>query len=44
MNGISKIDDLFKLSNDIKLVEPSENTTNMKPKIKMKLLNLIESD
>ena len=34
MNGINKIVDLFKLSNDRILVDPSENITNTKPKIK----------
>ena len=44
MNGINKIVDLFKLSNDRILIDPSENITNTNPKIKIILLNFIESN
>ena len=44
MNGINKIVDLFKLSNDRTLIDPSENITNTKPRIKIVLLNFTESN
>ena len=41
-NGNKTIKDLFKLLKDIIFIDPSENTIKINPKMKTKLLNLID--
>ena len=43
-NGNNTSIDLFKLLNDIILIDPSENIIKTNPKIKITLLNIMESN